>query len=112
MHPPAGLQWISMLFATAVLGTLCYQEASAGCGPVRVTRSAVESFRDHGTYIINFKDQVTEEELQQFAATLSKSYDKGEKFIAEIIEELFIVKCLTVRLSGKALSWVSHYAFF
>ena len=112
MHPPAGLRWMMILFTAAILGTVCYQEVSAGHSPVRVTRSAVESFKDHGTYIIHFKNHVTEEELQQFVATLSKSYDKGENFIAEIIEELFIIKCLTARLSGRALSWVSHYAFF
>ena len=55
---------------------------------------------------------MTEEELKQFAAALSQSYDKRENFTAEIIEELFIIKCLTARLSGRALSWVSHYAFF
>ena len=54
---------------------------------------------------------MTEEELQQFAATLSRSYDKGENFITEIIEELFVIKCLTARLSRRALSWVRNYTF-
>ena len=53
---------------------------------------------------------MTEEELQQFAATLSRSYDKGENFITEIIE-LFVIKCLTARLSRRALSWVRNYTF-
>ena len=75
-------------------------------------RSAVESFRDLGTYIIHFKYHVTEEELKQFAAALSQSYDKRENFTAEIIEELFIIKCLTARLSGTALSWVRNNALF
>ena len=106
MHPPAGLQWMMILFAAAILGTVCYQEVSAGWGPVRVTRSTVESLRDRGTYIICLKGHVTEEELQQFAAALPRSYDEEEKLTTEIIEELFIIKCLTARLSGRALSWV------
>ena len=110
MHPPAGNQWM-ILFAVAILGTVCYQEVSAGRGPVRVTRSAVESLRDRGTYIIHFKDHVPEEELQQFSATLSRNSDEDENFTAEIIEEVFIIKCLITRLSGKALSWVSSYCF-
>ena len=94
-----------ILLATVILGTVCYQEVSAGRRPVRVTRSAVESLRDRGTYIICFKDHVTEE-LQQFSAALSESSDKDENFTAEIIEELFIIKCMTARLSATALSWV------
>ena len=96
------------LFAIVILGTVCYQEVSASRGPVRITRSAVESLRDRGTYIICLKDHVTEEGLQQFAAALPRSSDKDKKFIAEIIEELFVIKCLTARLSGRSvLSWVS-----
>ena len=95
-----------ILFITVTLGTVSYQEVSAGRGPVRVTRSAVESLRDHGTYIINFKDQATEEELQQFTATLMTNSAMEENFTAEVIEELFIIKCLTARLSGRALRWV------
>ena len=51
---------------------------------------------------------VTEEELQQlaFVAALSRSPDKNEIVTAEIIEDLFIIKCLTARLSRRALSWV------
>ena len=97
-----------ILFAAAILGTVCYQEVSASHGPVRVTRSrsAVESLRDHDTYIIHLKDHVSEEKLQHFTAVLSGSSAKGEKFTAEIIEELFIIKCLIARLSRRALSWV------
>ena len=108
MHSPGQHmhQWMMISFAAAILGCVSYQEVSAGRGPVRVTRSAVEGLRDHGTYIIHFKDHVSDEELQQFAAALPRSSDKGENFITEIIEELFIIKCLTARLSGRALSWV------
>ena len=85
-----------------ILGAVCYQEVSAGKGPVRVTRSAVTSLQDPGTYIIRFKDNATDEELQQFTATLMKSASEMD----EIIEELFVIKYLTARLSGRALSWV------
>ena len=95
-----------ILLATVILGTVCYQEVSAGHGPVRVTRSAVESLRDHGTYIIQFKSHVTGKELQQFAATLTRKSVMKENFSVEIIERLFIVKCLIAKLSRRALSWV------
>ena len=95
-----------ILFITVTLGTVSYQEVSAGRGPVRVTRSAGESLRDRGTYIINFKNQATEEELQQFTATLMTNSAMEENFTAEVIEELFIIKCLTARPSGRALRWV------
>ena len=106
MHSPAGYQWMMMLLMTVILSTVCYQEVCAGHGPARVTRSAIESLRDRGTYIIHFKDHVTKEELQQFATVLSRSSDEDESFTAEIIEKLFIIKCLTARLSDKALTWV------
>ena len=107
MHSLAGDQWMMILLATVILGAVCYQEVSAGRhGPVRVTRSAIESLRDRGTYIICFKDHVTEEELQQFTATLLRSSDEDENFKAEIIEGSFSIRCLTARLSEKALSWV------
>ena len=107
MHSLAGDQWMMILLATVILGAVCYQEVSAGRhGPVQVTRSAIESLRDRGTYIICFKDHVTEEELQQFTATLLRSSDEDENFKAEIIEGSFSIGCLTARLSVKALSWV------
>ena len=99
-------QWMMMLFLTVILSTVCYQGVCAARGPMRVIRSAVESLRDHGTYIICFKDHVTEEELLRFAAALSRSSDEDEIFTTEIIEELFIIKCLTAKLSSRALSWV------
>ena len=111
MHSLAGDQWMMMLLATVILGAVCYQEVSAGRhGPVQVTRSAIESLRDRGTYIICFKDHVTEEELQQFTAALSKSSAEDENFTVEIIKEILIIKCLTARLSGRALSWVRMFA--
>ena len=95
-----------ILLATVILYTVCYQEVSADHGPVRVTRSAVESLRNHGIYIIQFKSHVAEKELQRFAATLTRRSAMEENFAVEIIEKLFIIKCLIVRLSRRALSWV------
>ena len=105
MHSVQGNRWMMILLLTTILGTV-YQEVSAVHGPVRVTRSAVESLRDRGTYIVHFKDQATEEELQQFTATLRTSSAKENNYTAEIIEEMFIIKCLTARVSRRALSWV------
>ena len=102
-----GNQWMMILFSTVTLGTVCYQDVSGGHGPVRVTRSAVESLRGRDTYIIQFKDHVTKEELQQFTATLMKSASET----VDIIEELFIIKRLTARLSRRTLSWVRTMYF-
>ena len=53
MHLTAGNQWVMILFLTVILSAVYYQEVSAGRGLARVTISAVESLRDHGTYIIH-----------------------------------------------------------
>ena len=45
MHSPVGHQWIMILLATVILRAVCYQELSAGVGPVRVEISADESLR-------------------------------------------------------------------
>ena len=108
MHFPVENQRIMILIEIVILCTMCYQVVSAGHGPVRVTRSAIESVRDRGTYIICLKDHVTEEELQQFTAALSRSSTKDENFTVEIIKEMFIIKCLTATLSERALSWVRN----
>ena len=95
-----------ILLATVILCSVLNQVVSAGYAPVKVTRSADESLRDRGTYIICFQSYVTGKELQKFPAALSRRSAKEENFTAEIIAELFIMKCLTARLSGRALSWV------
>ena len=106
MHSAQGNQWMMILLATVILSTVYYQEVSAGHDPVKVTRSAVESLRNHGTYIICFTDNVTEEDQHQFANTLIRMSASVRNFTAEIIKELFIIRCLTARLSERALSWV------
>lgn len=106
MRLTASPQWILLSISTVILSAVFYQEASAGHYPVRITRSAVESLRDRGTYIIHFKSHVTEEELDQFATALVMKSMKEKNFSAEIIEKLFVIKCLTARLSRRALNWV------
>ena len=95
-----------ILLATVILSTVLNQVISTDYAPVKVTRSADESLRDRGTYIICFQHHVTGKELQKFVAALSRRSAKEENFTVEIIAELFIMKCLTARLSGRALSWV------
>ena len=106
MHSAHGNQWMMILLATVILSTVYYQKVSASHDRVRVTRSAVESLRDRGTYIVCFTDNVTEEEQHRFANTLIRMSASVKNFTAEIIKELFIIKCLTTRLSERALSWV------
>ena len=97
-------QWVVALILIGSLGTI--KEGSAGRAPVRVTRSAVESLRDHGTYIIHFESHVTKEEMQEFTTALERKSMTETNFAAEIVEEMFMIKCLTARLSIKALTWV------
>ena len=104
MHSTAGNQWVMTLCLIVILSTVYYQEVSAGRGPARVTISAVESLRDRGTYIIHFKSHVSEKELHRFAAALARRSTRESNFAAEIIEKLFVIKCLTARLSKRALS--------
>ena len=106
MHLTARCQWILLSFSTVILSTVIFQEASAGRYPVGITRSAVESLRDHGTYIVHFKSHATEKELNQFVTALVIKSIKEKNFSAEIIEKLFVIKCLTARLSSKAIDWV------
>ena len=85
------------------LDLVCCQTAfGSSSQQARVTRSAFEHLRDHGTYIIYFNNAVKEVELQHFAAVLE------EEFTAEIIEKFFIINCLTAKLSKEALQWVSY----
>ena len=106
MHLAVANQWLVGLFMIVSLTTVCYQEVSAGLSRARVTRSPVESLRDHGTYIVHFKEHIPEDELQNFITALVRKTNTERNFTAEIIEELFIIKCLTARLSRRALNWV------
>jgi len=106
MHSTAEHQWLVILLLTVITSIMCYQEVSAAHRQAKVTRSPVESLQDHGTYIIYFKNHVTEEEQRQFATMLTRTSTKRENFAVGIIENLFIIKCLTASLSASALNWV------
>ena len=107
MYLTAGHQWEMLLLLMVALSTVCYQEVSAGRRQARVTRSAVESMRDRGTYIIHFKNFITEQKMQQFVDALTQESITKSNFTVEIIEmKLFLIKCLTARLSTRAVKWV------
>jgi len=86
-----------------VIGCVIFQDVS---GVARVKRSANENLRDPGTYIIHFKDSTTDAQLQHFTKQLNRRSNRSVKFEASIISEYPNIKCLTARLSKKALKWV------
>jgi len=98
-----------MLITASFLSLVCCQTVIGTSDQARVTRSTVETLRDHGTYIIHFKNSVTEMELKHFAFILEKKSNKRKQFVAEIIEKMFTIKCLTAKLSKRALQWVRLY---
>ena len=89
--------YLSIVYCQTVLGV---------SSQARVTRSAAEHLRDHGTYIIHFKNTTTEIEQQHFATVLETKSNTKKQFAVEIIEKFFIINCLTAKLSKKALHWV------
>jgi len=91
------------LILTLIFGCVILQDVS---GVARVRRSADESLRDPGTYVIHFEDNTTDSQLQQFTKQLIRRSYKVAKFEAIIIAEYPNIKCLTVRLSERALEWV------
>ena len=92
------------LFLTLVIGWAKFHDASAA---IKVTRSADESLCDPGTYIVHFKDIVTDVQLHEFAKQLSRRSDRKGKLEALTVTEYTNIKCLTARLSVRALQWVS-----
>ena len=93
------------MIASSILicAVLFWQEA---CGQVRVTRSPVESLRIHENYLINFKKTATEERINGFLTTLATKSNRSRNFNAEILTKFLSIKCITARLSDKALAWV------
>ena len=88
---------------------LCHVHAQAnisGSTQAKAVRSTVEHLRDPDIYIACFKSNVTEIEQQHFVALLETKSKTTHEFAAEIIENFFIIKCLTVKLSKEALDWV------
>jgi len=68
----------------------------------KVARSPVENLRIHDTYIVNFKENITAEQLH-FTDLLVRKTKNKKRFVAEIFQQYFTIKCLTARLSNKAL---------
>jgi len=93
----------TMRFYQCLILTLILQDIS---GVARVKRSAIEKLRNPGTYIVHFKDNTTDAQLQQFTKQLIRRFTSRPKFEAKIITEYPYIKCLTARLSEKALKWV------
>ena len=98
-------QRILLAAASFFLGLVYCQTVFGSSSKATVTRSAVESLRDHGVYIIYFKNDVPEIKLQHFVTVLERK-SKLFVFIAEIIGKFLDIKCLTAKLSKKALRWV------
>ena len=91
------------LCLTLVIGCVIFQDVS---GVARVKRSANENLRDPGTYIVHFKDSTTDEQLQNFVKQLKLRSSKSVEFQAILISKYLDIKCLTIRVSDKALQWV------
>ena len=70
------------------------------------TKSANEKLRNPGTYIVHVEDNTTDAQLQHFAKQLIRRSNTWTKFRAEIIAEYCSIKCLTAKLSERALKWV------
>jgi len=95
--------WWMIFSCIFIFAVVFWQKASS---QAKVTRSVNESLRIHDTYIVHFKENVTTEQAQHFADLLVRKAKKKRKFVAEIFEQYFTIKCLTATLSNKALKWV------
>ena len=98
------MRFYQCLILALIFGCVIFQDVS---GVVRVKRSADENLRDPGTYIVHFEDSTTDAQLQHFVKQLNRRSNRRAKFEAKIISEYPSLKCLTVRLSKRALKWVS-----
>ena len=92
-----------MMMVSCTCAVPFWQEVS---GQARVTRSANKNLRITDNYIIHFKENVTEEQLHRFVTNLVKKSNQSKKFTAEIHQKFFTIKCLTAKLSKRALAWV------
>ena len=96
------MRYYQCLILALIFGCVTFQDVS---GVARVKRSADENLRDPGTYIVRFEDSTTDAQLHHFVKQLNRS-DRKAKFAAKIIAEYPNIKCLTARLSERALKWV------
>jgi len=91
------------LILTLIFGCTIFQDVS---GVARVLRSADKILRDPGTYIVHFEDSTTGTQLHHFAKQLIRISNKRAEYEAKIVAEYPNIKCLTAKLSEKALKWV------
>jgi len=103
------MRYHQYLFLLLIFGCFIFQDAS---GVAKVKTSADEHLNDPGTYIVHFEDNATIAQLQYFTKQLIRRSNRRSnrrrrvKFEAKIISEFPNIKCLTVRLSHRALKWV------
>jgi len=97
------MRYYQCLILTLIFDCDIFQNVS---GVARVRKSVDESLHDPGTYVIHFEGITTDAQLQQFTKQLIKRSYKVAKFEAIIIAEYPNIKCITARLSEKAVKWV------
>jgi len=98
------MRYYECLILTLIFICVTFQDIS---GVAKIKRSADENLRDPGTYIVHFKHNTTDSQLHYFAKQLIRRSNRRPKFEAKIIAEYHNIKCLTTKLSEKALKWVS-----
>jgi len=108
IHTPysSTMRYYQYLFTLLICGYVIFQDAS---GVAKIKRSADESLRDPGTYIVCFENSTTNTQLQRFVKRLIERSNRRAKFEVKIISEDPSIKCLTARLSERALKWVRIY---
>jgi len=97
------MRYCQCLSLLLTFGCIIFQDAS---GVAKVKISADENLNDPGTYIVHFENNATTAQLQHFTKQLIRRSNRRVKFETKIISELPNIKCLTVRLSHRALKWV------
>ena len=97
------MRYYQCLILVLIFGCVIIQDVS---GVARVKRSADEKLRNPGTYIIHFENSTTDAQLRHFVQQLNRRSSRRAKFEAKIIAEYPNIKCLSARLSERALKWV------
>ncbi|XP_065902075.1 extracellular serine proteinase-like [Dysidea avara] len=100
------MRYYQCLILVLIFGCVIIQDVS---GVARVKRSADEKLRNPGTYIIHFENSTTDAQLRHFVQQLNRRSSRRAKFEAKIIAEYPNIKCLSARLSERALKWVTHH---
>jgi len=93
-------------FLLLIIGWVIFQDVS---GVARVETFVDKSLHDPRIYIVNFEDSTTIAQLQHFTKQLIRRSNRRANFEAEIVSKHPNIKCLTARLSEKALKWVRLY---